>query len=110
MIFRRLLTQWFVTDHVAEMAERVAGRSRTAVWQRVMQRVGTLGPIEARGYIRARAIGVVQAETDRLIEQEGDKVGRIREAVVQAALSQLLGLVLGQLEQRRLAAPRRRAA
>ena len=109
-MLRQLLTNWFVTDHVAEMAERVAGRSRTAVWQRVMHRLGTLGPIEARGYIRSRAILVVQAETDRLIEQEGAKVAQIREQVIATALQTLLGLVLGQLEQRRLAVPRRRAA
>jgi hypothetical protein len=106
----RLLAQWLGIDGVGEMAERVAGRSRLAVWQRVMHRLPMLGPTEARGYLRARAAGVVREETDRLIEQEGSKVARRRDRIDMAALDLLTRMIEAQLEQRRLEGGSRRAA
>src|SRR5262245_53011819 len=85
-----ILAQWLRLDWVTEMAERVAGRSRLAVWQRVMDRLGGLSPHEARGYLRARAVTVVREETDRLIEQEGVKVARLRRPIEDAALALLI--------------------
>jgi hypothetical protein len=72
-----------------------------AVWQRVMQRLPTLGPTEARGYVRSRAAAVVQHETSRLIEQEGTSVARLRPAIEAAAIEQLIRMITTQLEQRR---------
>src|SRR6476660_8843009 len=46
-----VLSQILGSDRLAEMAERVAGRSRLGVWQRVMHRLPALGPTEARGYL-----------------------------------------------------------
>jgi len=110
MAWPQRMVQWIVSDRLAEMAERVAGRSRLDVWQRVLEATAGLGAAESRGYIRARAARVVHAETDRLIEQEGPKVGRQREQIIAAATESLVQAILGQLQQRRLAAPHRRAA
>jgi hypothetical protein len=99
---------WLVTDRTAEMAERVAGRSRMAVWQRVSQRLGSLGAAEARGYVRARALVVIHDETDRLIEQEGQKLVRHRQKIVDLATGAIIRMIASQLEQKRL--QQRRAA
>ena len=103
MVFAQLLDLWSAMDRTAELAERVAGRSRLAVWQRVMDRLPTLGPTEARGYIRARALAVVEEETQRLIEQEGAKIARQRERIAGQATENLIASIIGQVQQRKSA-------
>jgi hypothetical protein len=110
MLWPARITQWLISDRLAEMAERVSGRSRLAVWQRVADRLSHLEAVEARGYVRVRAIAIVQAETSRLIDQEGQRVGRMREQIVASATNSLVETIVAQLEQRRSAQPRRYAA
>jgi hypothetical protein len=110
MAWPHMLAQWLVSDRLTEMAERVAGRSRLAVWQRVVERIATLGPAESRGYLRARAAGIIVAETDRLIEQEGAAVARMRERIIGAATESLVETIVMQLAQRRSGQVVRRAA
>jgi hypothetical protein len=110
MAWPQLFAQWLVSDHLTEMAERVAGRSRLAVWQRVVDRIPTLGPAESRGYLRARSASVIVAETDRLIEQEGAPVARMRERIIAAATQSLVETIVEQLAQRRASQAPRRAA
>lgn len=97
----KFVSQWLGGNHVVELAERVAGRSRLAVWQRVAEGLSTLGPTEAKGYLRARAIGVVHDETNRLVEQEGAKAAKHRVQIEEAALQMLIRVVLAQVHQRR---------
>jgi hypothetical protein len=104
------VARWLGTELVNDMADRVAGRSRLAVWQRVMHRLPTLGGTEGRGYLRARAAAIIQQETDRLSEQEGAKVARLRSQIAEAALSLLIQMIAAQLERQRLQAGERRAA
>jgi hypothetical protein len=92
------------------MSERVAGRSRMVVWQRIIERAQALGPTESRGYIRARAASVIHHETDRLIEQEGPAVGRMRERIISRATESLVETILAQLAQRRVTYTHRKAA
>jgi hypothetical protein len=92
------------------MAERVAGRSRMAVWQRVKDGLGNLSPVEARGYIRARALPIVKEETSRLIEQEGVRIARLRDVIVRGAAESLIRTIVAQLDERRIARPLRHAA
>ena len=110
MLWPQRITQWLISDRLAEMAERVAGRSRLAVWQRVADRLGDLSPTEARGYVRARALAVIHAETDRLVEQEGPRVARIREQIAAAATYSLVETIVAQVQQRRASHPLRQAA
>lgn len=107
------MVDWFITDKVAHLAERIAGRSRLATYQRVCDRLPTLDAHEARGYIRARASAVVIQETDKLITQEGPAVARHRSRLIDAAMDSLVTAILQQAEQARRAArpaPRRMAA
>jgi hypothetical protein len=110
MVWTQRITRWLVSDRLTEMAERVAGRSRLAVWQRVVDRLPTLGPTEVRGYIRARAAAVVQAETDRLIAQEGDRVSRMRTRIIDAAQQSLVDAIHSQFTQRQPTGRQRAAA
>jgi hypothetical protein len=107
-----LLGLWPVrgTQRIAELAERVAGRSRMQVWQRVSGTLPRLGPTEGRGYLRARAIGIVREETSRLAEQDGPHVARLRGEIEAAALELLIQAIAAQFHQQRQSAGRRRAA
>ena len=105
-----MIAQLLRFDRVAEMAERIAGRSRLAVWQRVMDRLPSLQPHEARGYLRARAVAIVGDETDRLIEQEGVKVARLRGPIEEAALQLLVQTMTAQRHTRPAMPAGRRAA
>jgi hypothetical protein len=104
-----LLTKLIDSDRVTQMAERVAGRSRMGVWQRTMQQLPTLGPTEARGYLRARGTAIVHEETLRLVEQEGSFVARHTQQIEEAAMQLLIDLISAQVAQSQ-AANRRRAA
>ncbi len=104
------ITQWLVSDRLAEMAERIAGRSRLAVWQRVADRLGDLEAAEVRGYIRVRAMAIVEAETSRLIEQEGPRVGRIRQRIIATATQALVETIVAQVQSRRASVLHRQAA
>ena len=104
-----VLSQILGSDSLAELAERVAGRSRLGVWQRVMHQLPSLGPTEGRGYLRARAIAIVREETSRLVEQEGSSVARRRAEIEESALNLLINMISSQLSQRTVR-PSRRAA
>jgi hypothetical protein len=104
------LTQWLGTDRVSALAERVAGRSRLGVWQRVKDRLPGLAPNEARGYLRARTIGVVQDQTTQLIEQEGRGIAAYRAEIEEAAIQLLINMICAQVSQRRAQAEPRQAA
>ena len=110
MAWHHRIAQWLVADRLAEMTERVAGRSRMAVWQRVVDRLPELAAAEMRGYVRARAVSIIAAETDRLIDQEGPRVARMRGEIVTAATASLVETIVVQLSQRRRTEPLRQAA
>ena len=105
-----ILGSWFGIDRVAAFAERVAGRSRLAAWQRVQEQVYLLQPAEARGYVRARAISVVKDETQRLIEQEGEGARRRQTQIEEAAVQMLVEMISTQTAQARASRVVRRAA
>ncbi len=88
------------SDRVTELAERIAGRSRMGVWQRVMHKLTTLGPTEARGYLRARGISVVREETSRLIEQEGTSLAGRKAEIEETAMHLLINMISAQMSQR----------
>jgi hypothetical protein len=110
MLWTRHLTAWLGSNRHTELAERVAGRSRLLVWQRVAARLVTLDPAEARGYIRARAIAVIHEQTDRLIEQEGPRVATMRERIIAAASELLVESLVARTQERRAGGLTRLAA
>jgi len=95
-----VVSQLLGSDRITELAERVAGRSRMGVWQRVMHRLTSLGPTEARGYLRARGISVVREETSRLIEQEGPALAGRRTEIEETAMHLLITMISAQMSQR----------
>lgn len=105
-----VVSQLLGSDRIAEMAERVAGRSRMGVWQRVMHRLNSLGPTEARGYLRARGITVVREETSRLIEQEGTAIAGRRTEIEETAMHLLINMISSQMSQRTAVIGIRKAA
>ncbi len=106
-----LLRQLF-TNHKPELlADKVASRSRLAVWDRVSHRIYALSGAEARGYIRARGAAVIEVETDRVIGEAGAKAARHRAEILHAAGESVIRLLLEQSQlSRRSALPQRRAA
>lgn len=105
-----VVSQLLGSDRISEMAERVAGRSRMGVWQRVMHRLHSLGPTEARGYLRARGITVVREETARLIEQEGTAIAGRRTEIEETAMHLLINMISSQMSQRTAVIGIRKAA
>jgi hypothetical protein len=99
------MADWLVTDKVAQFAERIAGRSRLATYQRVCERLYSLEAAEARGYVRARAAAIVIEEADKLIAQEGAVASRLRTKLISTALDSLVTAILQQAEQARRARP-----
>jgi hypothetical protein len=95
-----LFARWPLSQQISALAERVAGRSRMAAWQRVHERLANLGPTEARGYVRARSIAVVKEETARLVEQEGAPAARRREKIEEIALDMLVEMIVVQVSRR----------
>jgi hypothetical protein len=103
-----LLEQWLAPDRMERLAQRVASRSRLAVWERVQHRIHTLPLAECRGYLRARAGLVVQEETTRLLQQEGPGLAAFRQQIEEQALSHLIEAILDQVKRQQPAL--RRAA
>ncbi|QDU25345.1 hypothetical protein ETAA8_04110 [Anatilimnocola aggregata] len=99
------MADWLVTDKVAQLAERIAGRSRLATYQRVCERLYSLEAHEARGYVRTRAATIVTAEADKLIAQEGVSAGKLRDKLIASAMDSLVSAILLQAEQARRAKP-----
>jgi hypothetical protein len=106
-----LLLRLFATHKPELLGDKVASRSRQAVWDRVSHRMHSLHGAEARGYIRTRALVVIEQETERLIEEEGPKAARHREQILRDAGESIIRLVLEQSHiSRRSTLPLRRAA
>lgn len=106
-----LLLRLFANHKPELLADKVASRSRLAVWDRVSHRMHAISGAEARGYIRARGASVIEVETDRLIAEEGAKAARHRDQILRDAGESVIRLVLEQVQiSRRSALPMRRAA
>jgi hypothetical protein len=106
-----LLLRLFATHKPELLGEKVASRSRSAVWERVSHRMHTLQGAEARGYVRARALAVIELETARLIDEEGPKAARHREQILRDASESVIRIVLEQSQNsRRSTLALRRAA
>ncbi len=61
-LFQLIKQRWTSQTTLPRIADEIADGCMEAVWQRVQHQVATLAPAEARGYIRARGIAVVQPQ------------------------------------------------
>jgi hypothetical protein len=111
MSFRSLLARLFTSQRPELLADKVAFRSRHAVWERVSRRIHSLSGAEARGYIRARGAAILEPETDKLIREEGGKAASLRDKILHGATETVIRVVMEQAQSSRpAAAARRRAA
>ena len=111
MSFPSFLARLFTSQRPEILADKVASRSRQAVWDRVSHRIHSLSGAEARGYIRARAAAVIEPEADRLIRKEGGRAASLREKILRDATESVIRLVIEQVQiSRQRAAAVRRAA
>lgn len=61
-LFQLIKRRWSSHTTLPQIADEIADQCVDAVWQRVQYEIGTLGPAEVRGYIRARGVAVVQPQ------------------------------------------------
>ncbi len=61
-LFQAIKQRWNSQANLVEVANEVADRCIEAVWARVQHQVGTLAVAEARGYVRARSVSIMQAQ------------------------------------------------
>ena len=81
---------------VGQLADKVACRCRPNLWQRVCRVTGTMSIPEIRGYVRARALPLVESEAAAAL------VGRrfwprLRQPVVDAAVDRLIAMMIGDV-------------
>lgn len=109
-LFERFFLRWH-HDELRAMALQVAGPLQSLAWERTGARALDMTPAEARGYIRARSLDLVQDGIDRLLTLRGPELAVARNHLVELSREELVRGVLKQVfESRPLHAPLRRAA
>lgn len=92
----------------ARLAAEIAQRSFDLVWSRIRPTAHALRHHEARGYVRARALPVVDAQVQRCLARA---TAQSRAEVYQRALESVVTAVVHELSRRGWAArPQKRAA
>lgn len=89
----QMLAQWLVTDRVAQLAEKIAVRSRMQVWQRVAHRLPSMQGNEAKGYVRTRAVLPISQETDKILAEEHPEAVRLRDVLIPAAVEAMVRML-----------------
>ncbi len=97
-------------DQMAQLAADLARRSQADVSATIGSRVQRMGIAEARGYVRARARGVLESHLDVLLRQPNLFKPGLRATLIEDALERTIIWVVGQklktepVRQQRLAA------
>lgn len=112
--FRRLAGHFGLgrARQLDQLALVIAQRCQPTVWRRVAAPSLAMTPSELRGYIRARAVGVVQDHVRLSISENRSQARLDRAALVEQALEQVVRLAIRQWLSARTATlePLRRAA
>lgn len=96
MLWTNLLRHLTGEAKLEEVAQRAAARTRHAVWERVRWQIGSMGPAEARGYVRARSALVVHREVDRLLRHDGLVRRSARSRLIELTTEAVLRIVADQ--------------
>jgi hypothetical protein len=91
-----LLRHWFSRQRTAlvhQLADDVARRCRRTLWQRTCHETAMMSIPEIRGYVRAQASGLVEFEADAALANH-DATGSLRGQIVDAALEQLIAMMI----------------
>ena len=84
-------------DHrLVAIAESVASRCRHLIWQRVGQRIPTMVPAEARGYVRARGAAVIQRHVDQALFNESRLKPSQQDRLIELATDAVIRLIESQ--------------
>lgn len=94
MSFLKRLRNWRAFDR---WALEIAQRSQDSVWQQVKLRVMSMPLAEARGYVRARSLPIVQKTLSAVATGEPDVANLDRQALLLAASDQVASLILRNL-------------
>ncbi len=108
-LFQLIKQRWTAKSTLPQIADEIADGCVEAVWQRVQYHVGTLAPAEARGYIRARGIAVVQPQL-ALISTRHEISEHLRPQLHALALEALIQRVQSRISASALHRQWRRAA
>ena len=93
MLFRAVRT-----DHrLADLAREVAVRCHGTVWSQVQNRAVAMRLSEARGYVRARAVGIISSEVDQMLRREAAVDLEMRDRLVEDGLRRVVTLVMRDL-------------
>jgi hypothetical protein len=95
---------------IDELVNRVASRSEHAVWQVVSARCMNMCPAEAYGYIRARALPVVQRELEIVRAHALLQSSRIQAQILESVLDRVVRTAHNHLRSVRIQTSRRIAA
>ncbi len=84
MILRRLRL-YCNRARLLRLIDRIVARSQQGVWLRVRDRVTSMSPHEAQGYIRVRATSVIDRELGIAVSEDADIDAHYWPFIVQAA-------------------------
>ncbi|MBC8352345.1 MAG: hypothetical protein H8E66_10175 [Planctomycetes bacterium] len=97
-MFQEIKQRWTSHTSLPEIAGEVADQCLEAVWQRVQHQVSTLSTAEARGYIRARGVAVVQPRLASA-STEHDVLEQLRPQLYFLTVEAVIGRVQDRLRE-----------
>ena len=108
------LADWVARPQRQQLVNQLTSLSLEKVWRRVAHRVPAMRPAVARGYIRARAIHIVERHAETLSWQHPrlQRTGgaEIRNAALEQVVDRLSARAVRLAAQQGPVAPARRAA
>jgi hypothetical protein len=97
------LRSWLLGPDLSALAEQIAIRCRTAVWQRIEQRVHGLSLAEARGYVRVKAAHIIRQHVDQVMQSDESVRPAARPQLEELAMEAVLRqAILDVLHARRI--------
>jgi hypothetical protein len=88
-----LLVPWHNRHLVDQLGGQLARECRGDLWQRGQRCLGSMTIAAVRGYARARASGCMAAKADQMLTERHLK-STLRARVIDAAVEQLVGMVV----------------
>ena len=104
------LRQLCAAKQIGRVAVDITRRSYPTVWNRVRARVFRMSESEARGYIRARALEIIETEIEALMKYAPRLDAWFRMSVRDRAIEEITGLILADVSSTRRLAPSYRRA
>lgn len=97
MLWTNILRQLSGAARLEEVAEQAASIARHSVWNRVQRQIGSMGPAEARGYVRARSAAVMHRVIDQVIRHDASLSVAIRARLITLATESITRAIADQV-------------